>query len=46
MARRARSKKSENGKKGLLSYWAELFHAADKLRKNLEPPLYKNVVRL
>lgn len=42
MARGVR--KAENGNKGQLGFEAELFLAADKLRKNLEPSDYKHVV--
>lgn len=42
MARGAR--KTENGNKGQLGFEGELFLAADKLRKNLEPSDYKHVV--
>lgn len=43
MARGAR-KKDDAGNKGQLGFEAELFLAADKLRKNLEPSDYKHVV--
>ena len=36
--------KGENGNGGQLGFEAELFLAADKLRKNLEPSDYKHVV--
>src|SRR3954454_18346221 len=45
---RGRSKKAEapskNGNEANLGFEAELFLAADKLRKNLEPSDYKHVV--
>lgn len=44
MARGARKKDDSNGNKGQLGFEAELFLAADKLRKNLEPSDYKHVV--
>lgn len=44
MARGARKKDDANGNKGQLGFEAELFLAADKLRKNLEPSDYKHVV--
>ena len=44
MARGARKKDEANGNKGQLGFEAELFLAADKLRKNLEPSDYKHVV--
>lgn len=44
MARGARKKDESNGSKGQLGFEAELFLAADKLRKNLEPSDYKHVV--
>lgn len=46
MARGVRKKDDNNGNgtKGQLGFEAELFLAADKLRKNLEPSDYKHVV--
>lgn len=44
MARNAAKKTDKNGTKGQLGFEAELFLAADKLRKNLEPSDYKHVV--
>ena len=35
---------TKNGNGGNLGFEADLFLAADKLRKNLEPPDYKHVV--
>jgi len=45
MARSGGGKKQDkNGNKGQLGFEAEMFLAADKLRKNLEPSDYKHVV--
>jgi type I restriction enzyme M protein len=39
----ANKQKSANGNGANLSFEAQLFLAADKLRKNLEPSAYKHV---
>jgi type I restriction enzyme M protein len=44
MARNGAKKADKNGNKGQLGFEGELFLAADKLRKNLEPSDYKHVV--
>jgi len=44
MARGTTKNANGNGTKGQLGFEAELFLAADKLRKNLEPSDYKHVV--
>src|SRR5438093_13434496 len=44
MSREKQNNKGKNGNGGNLGFEAELFLAADKLRKNLEPSDYKHVV--